>query len=87
MKIHVIPSSKIAISVILSCWLLGKTSCLATVAKIFRFLNGTTPENVKHVVTDISSIAGTKMIPPPPKKAPRPHLAYHTLQQILYKDF
>ena len=35
----------------------------------------------------VSSIAGTKMIPPPSKKAPRPHLAYHTLQQIFYKDF
>jgi len=53
MKIHVIPSSKIAISVILSCWLLGKTSCPATVAKIFTFSNGTTPENVQHVMTNI----------------------------------
>ena len=58
-KIHVIPSSKIrfvtaiTITVTLSCSLLGKSRCLATVAKIFTFWNGTTPENVKHVIVGI----------------------------------
>ena len=58
-KIHVIPSSKIGfvtaitITVILSCWLLGKSSCLATVAKIFTFWNGSVTENVKHIIVDI----------------------------------
>ena len=58
-KIDVIPSSKIGfvtaitITVTLSCSLLGKSRCLATVAKIFTFWNGTTPENVKHVIVGI----------------------------------